>query len=47
MKDLDKKTFLSRSARIEALSIFGFFSLLLAVSIAVEGFEYIVVHRET
>tara|TARA_B100000678_G_scaffold85670_1_gene71255 strand:+ start:132 stop:1709 length:1578 start_codon:yes stop_codon:yes gene_type:complete len=42
MKDLDKKTFLSRSARVEALSIFGFFSLLLAVSIAVEGFEYIV-----
>lgn len=39
MKELAAKTCLSRSALIEGLAVFGFFGLLLAISIAIEGFE--------
>tara|TARA_B100000749_G_scaffold126260_1_gene96919 strand:+ start:160 stop:1746 length:1587 start_codon:yes stop_codon:yes gene_type:complete len=41
MKELAAKTYLSRSALIEGLAIFGFFALLLALSIAIEGFEHV------
>ena len=47
MKPLDSKTFLSRSAKIEALLIFAFFGAILAISIAIEGFEYVVEFSDT
>ncbi|GAB5347726.1 putative bifunctional diguanylate cyclase/phosphodiesterase [Alteriqipengyuania sp. 357] len=47
MKAVDQKTFLSRSAKIEALVIFGLFGLVLAVSIAFEGFERLVEFSES
>ncbi len=47
MKKLDSRTFLSRSARIEALVIFGFFGALVAGSVAIEGFEYVIDFSET
>jgi len=42
MKNLDSKTFFSRAARIEAFAIFGFFGVLLTVSIAFQGFETVI-----
>ena len=44
---LGSRTFLSRSARIEGLIIFGFFGALLTISIAVEGFERLVRFSES
>tara|TARA_B100000678_G_scaffold73806_1_gene60657 strand:- start:668 stop:2254 length:1587 start_codon:yes stop_codon:yes gene_type:complete len=41
MKELAAKTYLSRSALVEALAIFGFFAVLLALSIVLDGFEHI------